>query len=254
VTAATVVILAAGRGSRLGALTDERPKCLIDLGGTTPLDLCLDVLAAAPEVAEVRIVVGHAAERIAVRLTERCDAIPVRCVPNPRWDTANNLVSTLLVADLAGHPFLIVNSDVVCDPRILRSALAADGDFLVVDPTRPPRDEAMKVRERAGRLEAIAKTLDPATAAGEYIGVARFSPQGGRTFFAAAADLAAAGGDQEWYEAAIAVAAGRVAIGLRSIGDLAWIEIDDPPDLERAGREILPTIRPFTRLGERVEG
>lgn len=253
-SAPTIVILAAGRGSRLGALTDDRPKCLIDVGGTTPLDLCLDAVAEATAVAEVRIVVGHAAERISARLADRRDALPIRAIANPRYDTANNLVSTLLVADLAGHPFVIVNSDVVCDPRILRRAIAEEGDFLVVDPTHPPREEAMKVRFRAGRLEAIAKPLDPVTASGEYIGVARFSAEGGRAFFAAAAELAAAGGDQEWYEAAIAVAARRVAIGLKSIGELAWIEIDDPADLERARREILPAIRRFTRRDERVEG
>ena len=40
------IILSAGQGSRLGHLTDDKPKCLIDFNGRTLLDRQLDALAA----------------------------------------------------------------------------------------------------------------------------------------------------------------------------------------------------------------
>ena len=40
------IILSAGQGSRLGHLTDDRPKCLIEFGGRSLLDWQLDTLAA----------------------------------------------------------------------------------------------------------------------------------------------------------------------------------------------------------------
>jgi L-glutamine-phosphate cytidylyltransferase len=240
----TVVILAAGRGKRLAPLTDERPKCLLSVGRTTPLDLCLDALAGARSLAEVRIVVGHAHERIAERVAARRDSFAVREVFNPRFDDANNLVSALCVADLAGRPFVIVNSDVVCHPAPLVDAVDRVGDFLVIDPTHPPREEAMKVRYANERLVAIGKDLEPATADGEYIGIAAFSPAGGTGFFAAARRILAGGGDQEWYEAAIGAAAAAHAIGRRETNGLPWIEIDDPSDLERARTAVLPRIAP----------
>jgi len=40
------IILSAGQGSRLGHLTDDRPKCLIEFNGRTLLDRQLDALAA----------------------------------------------------------------------------------------------------------------------------------------------------------------------------------------------------------------
>ena len=240
---ATVVILAAGRGKRLAPLTDDRPKCLLPLGATTPLDLCLDALAGAELLADVRIVVGHARELIADRIAARRDRFPVREVFNPRFDEANNMVSALAVRDLAGHPFVLVNSDVVCHARLLVDAVDDTGDFLVVDPTHPPREEAMKVRYRSDRLDAIGKELPPATADGEYIGIARFTEPGGTAFFAAAERLLAAGGEQEWYEAAIRESAAELAIGRRETGGLPWIEIDDPDDLERARTAVLPRLR-----------
>lgn len=241
---ATVVILAAGRGKRLAPLTDDRPKCLLSVDDTTPLDLCLDALARARSLAEVRIVVGHARERIGERIAARRDPFAVRQIFNPRFDDANNLVSALAVADLAGSPFVIVNSDVVCHPALLIDAVDRGGDFLVVDPARPPREEAMKVRYETERLVAIGKDLDAATADGEYIGIASFSPVGGAAFLDAAAAILARGGDQEWYEAAIGATAASHPIGRRETGGLPWIEIDDPIDLERARTAVLPRIAP----------
>ena len=40
------IILSAGQGSRLGHMTDDRPKCLIEFGGRTLLDRQLDTLVA----------------------------------------------------------------------------------------------------------------------------------------------------------------------------------------------------------------
>ena len=43
------IILSAGQGSRLGHLTDDRPKCLIEFGGRSLLDRQLDALDRATE-------------------------------------------------------------------------------------------------------------------------------------------------------------------------------------------------------------
>jgi choline kinase len=238
-----VTILAAGRGNRLSPLTDETPKCLLPIGSTCPLALLLDALSPLPEVSEVLIVVGHARQRVESFLAEIAPRLAVHLVGNPRYDTANNIVSAHLLAGRCDGGFLLVNSDVVCHPDILRDALTGEeGSVLIVDPTLPPRDEAMKVRFEAGRLVAIAKTLDPAAADGEYIGITRFDARGAAAFFQAIRDILDEGGTDEWYEAAIARAAREVPFGLRSTQGHPWIEIDDHADLERARREVLPRL------------
>lgn len=57
-----VVILAAGRGTRMGALTEDRPKPMLEVGGKTLLERKFDAL---PEgIDEILIVVGYLAETI----------------------------------------------------------------------------------------------------------------------------------------------------------------------------------------------
>ena len=58
------MILAAGLGARLRPLTDTTPKALVDIGGTTMLEIVLDRLAAAG-VTEVVINTHHLADKLA---------------------------------------------------------------------------------------------------------------------------------------------------------------------------------------------
>ncbi|MGH7897785.1 MAG: hypothetical protein ACREQQ_07525, partial [Candidatus Binatia bacterium] len=159
------------------------------------------------------------------------------------YDTANNIHSAHLLAEVCAQGFLLLNSDVLCHPGILKEALAdCQGSFLVVDPARPPRPEAMKVKMTGGRLAAIGKHLDAETADGEYVGIAGFDRRGAAAFFRSIDAILARGGDDEWYESGIAEAAREVAFSLRSTRERPWIEIDDHQDLERAAREVLPRL------------
>ena len=66
------LIMAAGRGSRLGAHTDDRPKSLVDLGGTTPLEWQLDVLAARG-IERAIIVTGYRRADVEAAAERRAD-------------------------------------------------------------------------------------------------------------------------------------------------------------------------------------
>ena len=76
------IILAAGQGSRLGHLVDDRPKCLIDFNGRTLLDRQLDALAANG-VGEAVVVTGFRDDQIEATLAARSGGPVVRTVFNP---------------------------------------------------------------------------------------------------------------------------------------------------------------------------
>src|ERR1017187_6755080 len=83
------IILAAGRGSRMKSLTDERPKCLVELRGKPLLAWQLGALREAG-VDEIAIVTGYKRELLAGRgLVE---------FYNPRW-AETNMVSSLALAE-----------------------------------------------------------------------------------------------------------------------------------------------------------
>jgi choline kinase len=79
------IILAAGRGSRIRQLTDDRPKCLVELRGRPLLEWQVEALRGGG-AREIGIVTGYRREMLA--------ALGLREFHNPRWQDTN-MVSSL---------------------------------------------------------------------------------------------------------------------------------------------------------------
>src|SRR4051794_18727288 len=137
-----VVILAAGRGSRLGAAGDDRPKWLLPVGGRTIADRQLEgIRQAGDAVASTHVVVGHAASEIEELLAARDDRVAT--IHNREFVERNNWWSVLrALRNLPGNePVVILNSDLMIDPgqqaEFLRTAAeGTPGGLLAVDRQR----------------------------------------------------------------------------------------------------------------------
>lgn len=140
----TVVIGAAGTGSRLGV---GIPKCLVALDGRSIIDHQLDLLADVPDL---RVVVGYREEQVVRHVIgRRPDAIFVR---NPAYSRTTTLHSTLLaVRHLGDRPFLALDGDLLLEPASFATFLAecaASGPPLL-GICRASTDEAVFVTRRS---------------------------------------------------------------------------------------------------------
>jgi choline kinase len=170
------VVLAAGPGRRLRALTAALPKTLLPLSdGRTILDLVLANLRSVA-LEDVVIVSGFAADRVAERVPEleRRHALNIQLVFNDRAEEWNNAYSLWLAREAFATGALIVNGDTVHPPSVEETLLSGRGAdvLLAVDDHKALGPEEMKVVTADGRLRRIGKEVDPSVAAGEYIGVA----------------------------------------------------------------------------------
>lgn len=175
------IILAAGRGSRLGDLTASLPKCLARLSGKTLLEWQLEALAAAG-IDDIVVVRGYRAE---------CLADPRYAVlDNPDW-AHTNMVETLVCAEafLRHETCLVLYSDIVYHPDIVRSMLSAEGDVCIAYDTlwealwrlrfAEPLADAETFREERGELVEIGdRARNLAEIRGQYMGILRFTPRG----------------------------------------------------------------------------
>ena len=84
------IILAAGRGSRMGSFTAEKPKCLIEFGGRSLLEWQIRAFEKSG-ITKVAIVTGYLREKITetFNLTE---------FYNEKWNSTN-MVASLYQAD-----------------------------------------------------------------------------------------------------------------------------------------------------------
>ena len=129
------MILAAGRGERMGALTRRVPKPLLEVGGRPLIEHQVDRLAGAG-FRDVVVNLAWLGERIAARLGDGSRlGVRIRYSREPEGalDTGGGIRRALPL--LGGGRFVTVNSDVWSDYPFerLRDAVAGDAHIVLVD-------------------------------------------------------------------------------------------------------------------------
>ncbi len=175
-------ILAAGRGSRMKGLTDERPKCLVNFRGRPLLDWQIDALRTAG-IGEIGIVTGYKREMLADRgLVE---------FHNPQW-AQTQMVSSLACAGnwLEEAACIVSYSDIVYDSRAVRTLIESQADLAITfDPNwlalwqerfaDPLVDaETFRLNPDGTLAEIGGKPKSVEEIQGQYMGLLLFSPQG----------------------------------------------------------------------------
>jgi choline kinase len=229
------VILAAGLGRRIAALSNGRPKALLEVNSKSLLEREVEAVAGAG-FHQVFVVTGYAAEEIRPVLSRLGGAVSLGERWNAEYATTNNIVSLLAAADVLSDGFCLLNSDIVFDPAILDELAGLKaGNWLVVDGEEPLGAEEMKVAtDPAGVVTRISKTLDPASSAGEFIGISRFDAPGAATLLRTARRLVAEGRSDVYYEDAIDACAADLGARAMWTRGRRWTEVDDDVDYRRA--------------------
>lgn len=231
------LILAAGRGSRLGDRSGGVSKCLLEVGRKPLIEHQIEALAACG-VGPVGMVLGFAADEV-----EEIVGMKAEYIRNPRWSVTNSLYSFWLARDWIKGDFVVLNCDVLFTPRIVERLLELDGDAIAYDSGSGDRREQMSVHAVDGRLADMSKILPDHEVSGENVGILRFTHETGRLLFAKAEDLIAQGREKDWLGAAVRELAKTRPIRAVDIRDLPWCEIDFPADLHKARKTVWPAIR-----------
>jgi choline kinase len=236
------LVLAAGAGRRLQPLTDDLPKTLLPVDGErTILDIALANLKSAG-LDDVAVVTGFAAHQIDTRkqALEQDHGVNLELVFNDKAEEWNNAYSLWIAREHLRAGAILVNGDTVHPASVEETVLAARGPAIVLaaDTAKTLGEEEMKLHvTHDGFMDRINKALEPATAAGEYIGVTLIEAE--------AADALAEALEATWkrdtdlyYEDGYQEFADRGGrIGIAPIGKVDWVEVDDHSDLARA-REV----------------
>jgi choline kinase len=175
------IIIGAGRGSRLKAMTDNQPKCYATVGGRRILDWTLEAFRNA-DMPEPVFIGGYQIDQI------RRDYPRMTYRHNADWQN-NNILLSLFHAeqDMAGG-FVCAYSDILFRDTVVRDALNHPGDIVLcvdtrwrdryVDRSQHPEHDAEKVRATGDRVTDVHRDIESAAADGEYIGVAKCTPRG----------------------------------------------------------------------------
>ncbi len=237
------VILAAGVASRLRPLTETTPKALLPVGGIPLLQRALISLRSSG-FQEVVIVSGYLREMLEGFVRGLGMDIHVTFVFNPLFETTNNNYSLWLAGPaVLGGGMLMLDADILFDRTILTDLVAStQKDALVVRTSGHVGEEDVKVEcDSAGYVRRIGKEIEVSKAAGESLGLEKFSAPTARLLFDS---LGRRKARNEFYEASFqeVIDAG-AKIAVVDSGDRSCMEIDTPADLRAA--DILAASMPY---------
>jgi L-glutamine-phosphate cytidylyltransferase len=174
------LILAAGRGSRMGHRGDDRPKCMVELDGKPLIERQLTALrrGGADEIGVVR---GYCAETI--------DLPGLTYFTNEGWGETNMVMSLAVAASwLHSGPVVVSYADIFYRSELVRGLAAAPGD-LVISYDRSWRHlwsrrfanpladaETFRINSGGQLLEIGGKTTRIEEIEGQYMGLLKFTP------------------------------------------------------------------------------
>jgi len=228
------LILAAGRGSRMGTITEDKPKCLTDLAGKKILEWEILSLKEAG-VDEVYAVGGY-------KHTMLKDYLPVKFI-NERWESTNS-VMTLASADilLSSEACIVSYSDIIYHPDIVRLLMSSmsslsityDIDWYDLWGSRfsDPLSDAETLVVKNGVIEEIGnKTDNIKDIEGQYMGLLKITPDAWSNIKKYIYDLSNDEQDKLDVTALLKqlIIAGETVLGVPVKGK--WCEVDQKTDL-----------------------
>lgn len=224
--------MAAGFGSRLGALTERIPKALVQVGDA-PLVAHAVRFAQHTNPTEIIVVGGVKFDLVKAELERR--ALKVTIVENKDF-THGNLLTLLAARDKIQGDFLLMNVDHIYRPQIAKVVSGAFDEVTgMIDTDRQLGMDDMKVkRDAQGRIAQIAKTLTDFDCG--YVGMTRVPQVAQARYWAAVAETQAKDGLAANVERVLArLAEGPTPPRVADISGHGWLEVDTPD--ERAAAE-----------------
>ena len=239
------MILAAGLGTRLRPLTNDRPKALVELDGRTLLEITLAALRSAG-VTEVIVNTHHFAERLQQFLGDHDFGMRIEISPEPvLLDTGGGLKNASWFFD-DGQPFLLHNVDILSTidlARMLRFHKESGALATLAIQDRPTSryllfDQAGRLCGRRaglnGTLEFVRPAANPQALA--FSGIHILSPQ----IFSKLTES----GAFSIIDAYLRLAGQGETISAFRTDDAYWRDLGRPEHIEQALRDIAAGLYP----------
>ena len=183
-------------------------------------------------ITDILIVTGFSSHRIEQHVFNK----NVRCIYNPFWNHCNVLGSLFMALPYIDDDFVFLHADTLADKEIWLNLVRHNGGMVLPYKVKECGEEEMKIRiNEQNILLEINKTMNPAQAVGEFIGIAKFSKDNISFFQESSKKLFCSGDLNQYMEEVIQVAINEnLNISLQDIKDSDFIEVDFQEDYEDA--------------------
>jgi len=175
------IILAAGQGNRLKPLTNEKPKCMVELFGKSLIEHQINAYASC-DISDINVVTGFRSDSITTS--------DVRYFKNERYERTNMVESLFCAEEILNGDVIVSYGDIIFEKNVLRQLVQSDNDVsIIIDKNwkeywsirskNPLVDlESLKLDSEENITSIGQKVNKLEEIQGQYIGLMKFSEKG----------------------------------------------------------------------------
>ncbi len=229
-----VVILAAGFGSRLRPLTNEMPKCMVEVNNVKIIEKQItNLLRNGIKEEEITVVTGYKTEKLELYLKNNYKNVNI--IINKDYEKTNNMYSLYLTKNIVNNSdFILMNADVFFEENIIKELLNSTKENLMVCDDGRYIEESMKIMKKEDRIIEISKKIKEKEAYGVTIDVYKISKKASNKLFEIIREFIEVKKDlNSWTEVALNILLKDVQFDSLDM-KYKWVEIDNQEDLKIA--------------------
>lgn len=237
-----IIILTAGVGKRMHAVTSKIPKCLIKIGEKTLLERYLDSLSQL-NVKDIVYVVGHFKDKIKEAINNNHNSFNIKYIENKQY-TKGSVLSLWYARNELDDDVLIMDADVLFHEKLLvMLAESKNKNCFLLEENFENTGEEMKLFIKEDKVIGISKHNSyDCDFSGEGVGFFKLSADDCPKLINILEEFKRKGIVDVEYEDALHGLLSQCDAGIEKVAGLPWIEIDFEEDIERAKGEILPRL------------
>jgi 2-aminoethylphosphonate-pyruvate transaminase len=226
------VILAAGRGSRINDISKNVPKGFIEINGQSLINRSIELLQKS-EINNIYIVTGYKRKFFDALTTSFKN---IYTIYNPNFLSTGSFGSFLKLKNQIKNPFLLLESDLLYDKKILIELINDIRDNIIATSDFTNSGDEVYVKDFESTLVNMSKDKNQFDKhATEFIGISKISIK----LFNYLIENYSNKKSNE-YEEILVHASRKNKIFVKKLSNIKWCEIDTIEHLNRAKEKVYP--------------
>ena len=228
------VFLLAGIGKRMGELTKDKPKCLIELNGKPLLEHLLEKFISNG-IKDCIFIVGHKKEEIIDFVNRKFgDKINATIVYNDKFKEANNMYSMWCARDiLSKGEFILCNGDIVVSKPIVKKLIdSSKKSAIMLDTLNKSKDiDSPKTIIKNEFIVDIGRHILQEKNGGYAIGLYKFGEELSAEYFSEIGKMLKDNQYDAGFHDPLRTLLGKKEVSYVSTGGLSWTDLDKPDEI-----------------------
>ena len=223
-----VLLMAAGKGTRISRYIEGKPKCTIDIGDTALIEYTINELQKYG-VNELGMVLGYHSNEIKELLAK----YNIKYYYNYFYDVTNSIASAWFAKDFIDDDIILMNADVYLEEDLIQEVFKEKKSPVLFSDSSRKEEADYKFYYEDGQLIKYGKELTGSDISGEYVGVAKLDREFIPLFLERLQKLIEAEKHHMWWEDVLYSYVGEEKIYINDINGMFWDEVDYIDEYER---------------------